>query len=79
MRGSDSDTELAISELPSMTVWPSIAAFPLGRKIGQLCGISSGIGKFFTVGKLMALATIPISLGLFFWRLAPGVARRYCY
>ena len=77
MRGSDSNTEPTISELPAMTVWPSIAAFPLGRKVGQLCSISVGIGKFFTLGKLMALATIPLSLGLFFWRLAPGVAKRY--
>ncbi len=59
-----------------MTVWPSIAAFPLGRTVGQLCSLG-GIGKFFTVGKVMALATIPVSLGLFFWRLAPVVARRY--
>lgn len=76
MRGSDSDTEFIVSETPAMTVWPSIAAFPLGRKVGQLCSIG-GFGKFFTIGKLMALATIPVSLGLFFWRLAPGIARRY--
>ncbi len=65
------------AEITAMTVWPSIAAFPLGRKVGQLCGISAGCGKFFTLGKLMAILTIPLSLALFFWRLAPGVARRY--
>ena len=64
-------------EIPAMTVWPSIAACPLGRKVGQLCSIPAGFGKFFTIGKLMALATIPLSVALFFWRLAPGVARRY--
>lgn len=77
MRGSESDAESPLPEIPAMTAWPSIAAFPLGRKVGQLCSISAGIGKFFTVGKLMALATIPVSVGLFFWRLAPWVARRY--
>ncbi|MHB8900277.1 MAG: PH domain-containing protein [Thermoguttaceae bacterium] len=60
-----------------MTIWPSIAAFPLGRRIGQLCGISVGAGKFLTLGKLFAVLTIPVTLVLFFWRLAPGVARRY--
>ena len=64
-------------ETLSMVVWPSMAAYPLGRQVGQLCGISIGAGKFFTVGKLMALVTIPVSLVLFFWRLAPVVARRY--
>ena len=76
MRGSVSAVVPSNPEVPSMTVWPSIAAFPLGRKVGQLCSIG-GVGKFFTVGKLMALITIPLSLGLFFWRLAPGVAKRY--
>ncbi len=77
MPGPDTDTQLTLSEISAMTVWPSIAAFPLGQKVGQLCSISVGIGKFFTVGKLMALVTIPVSLTLFFWRLAPAVARRY--
>lgn len=76
MREPDTDIELAFPDTPAMTVWPSIAAFPLGRKVGQLCSIG-GFGKFFTLGKLMALATIPVSLALFFWRLAPGVAKRY--
>ncbi len=77
MRDSKPVSESSVPEIPAMTVWPSMAAFPLGRKVGQLCSISTGVGKFFTVGKLMALATIPVSLALFFWRLAPWVARRY--
>lgn len=77
MRGPDPDSKSNFPEITAMTVWPSIAAYPLGRKVGQLCGISVGIGKFFTVGKLMALATIPVSLALYFWRLAPRMARRY--
>jgi hypothetical protein len=78
MQGTTNEAESSATDTTAMTVWPSIAAFPLGRMVGQLCGVSAGIGKFFTLGKLMALATIPISLSLFFWRLAPVVARRYC-
>lgn len=77
MRGPEADAESPSPEIVAMTVWPSIAAYRLGRQIGQLCSISAGVGKFFTIGKLMALVTIPVSLLLFFWRLAPGVARRY--
>jgi hypothetical protein len=77
MPDSQSQSESLLPEINAMTVWPSIAAFPLGRKVGQLCSISAGVGKFFTVGKLMALVTIPVTLVLYFWRLAPGVARRY--
>ena len=78
MQDSPADMKrISAPEIMAMTIWPSIAAFPLGRKVGQLCGISAGIGKFFTLGKLMALVTIPVSLVLYLWRLAPGLARRY--
>ena len=77
MRDSQPDPRISTPEIVAMTVWPSIAAFPFGRKVGQLCSISTGIGKFFTLGKLMALLTIPLSLALYFRRLAPGAARRY--
>jgi hypothetical protein len=59
-----------------MTVWPTIGATRSGRLVGRLCGIGLGYG-FFTLGKLMALATIPISLPLFCWQLMPWVCRRY--
>ncbi|NLS94102.1 MAG: PH domain-containing protein [Planctomycetaceae bacterium] len=76
MPGPEADAESPSPEIVAMTVWPSIAAYPLGRQVGRLCSLA-GVGKFFTIGKLMALLTIPVSLLLFFWRLAPGVARRY--
>lgn len=66
-----------IDELPVVTVWPSIAAFPLGRWVGRMCGLRLGFGRFFTLGKLLAVATIPVSLAVYFWRVAPWVARRY--
>jgi hypothetical protein len=59
-----------------MTVWPSIGAWPAGRLVGRLVGSQAGFG-FFTLGKLWAVAMIPLSLGLYAWRLMPFLARRY--
>lgn len=67
----------ALREVTMMTVWPTIAAEPAGRALGRLYGIQAGIGNVLTVGNLIALATIPIALGLFFFGLAPFVCRRY--
>lgn len=63
-------------EVVSMTVWPSIGAYGLGRLVGRLSASRIGWG-FFTLGKVLALATIPLSLVLFAWRLLPFVGRRY--
>ena len=59
-----------------MTVWPGIGAMTLGRWVGCLAGSRLGYG-FFTLGKLLALATIPVSVAVYFWRLMPGACRRY--
>ncbi len=59
-------------------VWPTIGATQWGCFVGRLCEVRLGVGSFFTLGKLFALATIPISLGVFAWQLMPGVIRRYC-
>ncbi len=59
-----------------MTVWPGIGSMALGRWVGLLAGNRLGYG-FFTLGKLLALATIPVSLGVYLWRLMPWVCRRY--
>lgn len=63
-------------ETTVMTIWPTIGATAPGRWVGQLAGMRLGWG-FFTLGKLMALATIPVSLTVFCWQLMPGVCRRY--
>jgi hypothetical protein len=63
-------------ETTIMTVWPTIGATTLGRWVGRLCGVRLGLG-FFTLGKLLALATIPLSLAVFIWQLLPVVCRRY--
>ncbi len=64
-------------EITAMIVWPTIGATALGRWVGRMCGVRIGFGGFFTLGKLFALATIPISLGVFAWQLMPLVCRRF--
>ena len=63
-------------EATIMTVWPSLAATGIGRLLGRLYAIRIGVG-WLTLGKLIALASIPLALPIFFWMLLPGVARRY--
>ncbi len=65
-----------LREQKIMTVWPGIGSMALGRWVGRLAGNRLGHG-FFTLGKLLALATIPISLAVYLWRLMPGACRRY--
>ncbi len=65
-----------VSEKKIMTVWPGIGSMALGRWVGRLAGNRLGYG-FFTLGKLLALLTIPVSLLVYVWRLLPGACRRY--
>ncbi len=65
-----------ITERKIMTVWPGIGAMTLGRWVGRLAGNRFGYG-FFTLGKLLAVATIPVSLAVYLWRLMPWACRRY--
>jgi hypothetical protein len=60
-----------------MTVWPSVAAYGLGRVLGGLYDIRFPDVYFFRFGRLLALLFIPVSLVLFFVRVAPGVGTRY--
>ena len=64
-------------EVTAMVVWPSIAATPAGRLVGRLAAVEVGVGRFFTLGKLLAVASIPLALAAFAWKLMPFVARRY--
>jgi len=70
-------SEDTIPETTLTTRWPTITALPAGRLVGQLAGIPIGWGQVFTVGTLMAVVTIPISLTVYAWQLMPFVARRY--
>jgi hypothetical protein len=58
-----------LGEVTVMTVWPSIAASPLGRLIGRACGVAVPRPPF-NIGKLLALMLIPVALGLYFFRFA---------
>jgi len=66
-----------LAEVTCKVVWPTIGATRIGRLVGRLAAIRVGFGEFFTLGKLMALATIPLSLTAFAWQLMPCVCRRY--
>jgi hypothetical protein len=66
-----------LSEVTCKVVWPTIGATPAGRFVGRLAAVRIGWGEFFTLGKLLAAATIPVSLAVFCWQLLPYVCRRY--
>jgi hypothetical protein len=66
-----------LDEVTSMITWPGIGAYGLGRLVGRLAGIQIGLGRFLTLGKMLALATIPLSLGTYLWKVLPFVHRRY--
>jgi hypothetical protein len=67
----------SVRETTIMTVWPSNAMFPLGRLLGQLYAIRFPDLYIFRLGHLIALASIPIALVLFFMRVAPWIGQRY--
>jgi hypothetical protein len=64
-------------EVTVMTVWPSNAQFAVGRMLGSLYAIRFPDFFFIRLGNLIALASIPIALVLFFMRIAPGIGTRY--
>ncbi|ADB16893.1 hypothetical protein Psta_2222 [Pirellula staleyi DSM 6068] len=64
-------------EVSIMTVWPSVAAYGLGRFLGSLYSIRWPDIYIFRLGNLIALKAIPISLVLFFMRIAPFIGTRY--
>jgi len=57
--------------------WPGIGAYALGRLVGRLCGYYPAGDRFHLLAKLLAVATIPLALVLYFWRVMPVVARRF--
>lgn len=65
-----------LQETTVMTVWPSVAMFGLGRMLGQAYSINAGI-YVLTVGNLIALASIPLALVLYFARILPPLGVRY--
>jgi hypothetical protein len=67
----------AVRETTSMVVYPSNAEFGIGRMLGQLFAIRFPDIYFLRVGNLFALASIPVSLALYFYKVIPGMGNRY--
>ena len=65
-----------MAEATVMTVWPSIAAYPAGQFLGRLYNLSFGV-YIFRLGNFLALASVPLALALYFWRVLPHVGVRY--
>jgi membrane protein YdbS with pleckstrin-like domain len=65
-----------LRETTIITVWPSVARFGIGRLLGGWYDIKAG-GYIFTVGNLLALVFIPVSLVLYFAKVLPWIATRY--
>ena len=70
-------TPSELAEVTCKVVWPTIGALRAGRFVGRLAAVRLGWGEFFTLGKLLVVATIPISVAVFGWQLMPRVCRRY--
>jgi hypothetical protein len=70
-------TPSELAEVTCKVIWPTIGATWPGRLVGRLADVRLLRGTFFAAGKLLALATIPVSLGVFAWQLMPFVCRRY--
>jgi hypothetical protein len=70
-------TPSELAEVTCKVVWPTIGATRAGRLVGRLSAVRFGVGEFFTLGKLLALAMIPLSVAVFGWQLLPCVCRRY--
>jgi hypothetical protein len=67
-----------VQESTIMVIWPSIAAFGLGRGLGKLYNSGAPFGhRVFKLGNLIALASIPIAIPLYFWKVLPWVGTRY--
>jgi hypothetical protein len=66
----------AVAEATVMTVWPSVGSTGLGRALGRLYRIKSGLGPI-SVGRLALLATIPLGMMLYLSLRLPWAIRRY--
>ncbi len=76
-------------EVTVMTVWPSLSATGFGRLWGRLFAIEVGFPLFgvpLTIGRLMALASIPFMLALYFLMRLPrfpgviiGIKNPFCW
>jgi hypothetical protein len=66
----------SVAEATIMMVWPSVAATAPGRLLGRLAGIRAGFGPL-TLGRLIAIGSIPLAAALYFSMRLPWAIRRY--
>lgn len=66
-----------LSESTVMTVWPSNAAYGIGRFLGMQYALRFPDIYIFRIGNLIALLSIPIALAIYLYRIAPFVGKRY--
>jgi hypothetical protein len=66
-----------ISESVIMTVWPSNAAYGIGRFLGTQYAMRFPDIYIFRIGNLIALLSIPVALAIYLYRIAPYVGMRY--
>lgn len=67
----------SVSEATVMVAWPSIAARPFAQMLGRWYAIPIGAPPVFSVGKLIALLSIPQVLLLLAVKLFPWTCTRY--
>jgi hypothetical protein len=67
----------AAKETTVMITWPSLGGSALGQTLGGFYSIRAGFGNILTIGNLIALASIPLALPLFFLNILPWSCRRY--
>jgi len=65
-----------LDETTTMLVWPSICTYGIGRLLGIGYAIDAGV-SVLTLGNLLALASVPVALALYFLRVAPFMGVRY--
>jgi hypothetical protein len=78
-----------LKEVTVMAVWPSLSATAFGRFWGRLYSIDIGFRLFgvpITIGRLLALASIPFMVALYFLMRLPrfpgviiGIANPWCW
>jgi hypothetical protein len=61
-----------LSEVTNMVAWPSVARFGMARTLGRMFSIRAGIGNVLNVGNMIALASIPVGLLMYFLKINPG-------
>ena len=61
-----------LGEVTNMVVWPSVARFSMARTLGRMFRIRAGVGNVLTIGNMIALASIPAGLLMYFLKINPG-------